>query len=508
MSTTSTTSATPVLPKYVFVLLLENRSFDHILGFSQIQGTDPSTGNPTQINGLTNQSNTYNSVTYPATNNAPFQIGADPPHEFLDVFTQIYGPDAKYDSTTINTLTKNMSGFVDSFMTTTSADEGAMDKLTKKQDSAGTIMQAYDTKTQLPVIYSLASEFCVCDYWFSSLPGPTWPNRFFVHGASSMGLDCSPTDKQMAVWDTLDGFKYTNGSIFDSLTSAKIPWRIYGGSSQPEEGSLPIVASLKGVTKWYSFDTFAEDINNDYDAEYTFIEPNYGSILNNTYEGGTSQHPVDDVRGGEMLLKNLYETLRASPIWFQSLLIVTYDEHGGFYDHVTPGATVAPGDSLEYSQYGFDFTQLGVRVPAILISPLLPKNLVDHTQYEHASILAFLEKLFSLKNLNQRDLNANEFSKLFTLTAARTDTPETLPEVDLETDGNNTEVKIEQSFDLTQPSNLNGLLYISKKIHKQLGLPDKDVKSTDDLSAHIKESLAGMKPKTKTASCTSKCIIC
>jgi phospholipase C len=117
-----------------------------------------------------------------------------------------------------------------------------------------------------------------------------------------------------------------------------------------------------------------------YDYAYTFIEPNYGDVVNNTYLGGTSQHPLDNIVCGEWVIKFVYEAIRKSPLSNDSLLIVTWDEHGGFYDHLPPGPIVAPDDNSLTSplnKYGLTFTQLGVRVPAVMVSPLIPHNLIE-----------------------------------------------------------------------------------------------------------------------------------
>src|SRR5712691_13058638 len=108
------------------------------------------------------------------------------------------------------------------------------------------------------------------------------------------------------------------------------------------------------------------------------------------FVGGNSQQPKDDVTRGEALLKQVYETIRRSPHWESSVLIVIYDEHGGFYDHVPPPQTVAPGDAVTDSGNNtnhFDFKQLGVRIPTVIISPLIPKGVIDTTIYDHTSVL-------------------------------------------------------------------------------------------------------------------------
>ena len=185
----------------------------------------------------------------------------------------------------------------------------------------------------------------------------------------------------------------------------------------------------------------------DYTEFYTFIEPNFGKsffarqpwqkgiaredLAGPTYKGGSSQHPEDDPSGGEGLIKAVYEAIRRSPVWNTSLLVIVYDEHGGFYDSVKPGRAVPPGDLPPRGQpalnsRGFDFSHYGVRVPAVVVSPLIPKGKVDPTVYDHASILATLERLLGMGPLTKRDARANDVLHLLTESTPRTDCPTTL----------------------------------------------------------------------------------
>jgi len=191
--------------------------------------------------------------------------------------------------------------------------------------------------------------------------------------------------------------------------------------------------------------------NPGYATSYAFIEPDYHVMAD--FVGGNSQHPKDDVTRGEALLKQVYETIRRSPHWESSVLIVTYDEHGGFYDHVPPPQTVAPGDTPtdpENNRYAFDFTQLGVRVPAIIVSPLIPKGTIDHTIYDHTSVLATLEHIFGVLPLTERDKQANTLYHLFSRPQPRTDAPLTLPEPALS--GIVCEDETEESIAARQPA--------------------------------------------------------
>jgi len=434
--------------EHVFVLMLENRSFDHMLGFSGITGTDPVTGKPTSLAGLTgDESNAYAGVSYPVTEGADWSMPRDPNHELQDTVVQLCGPAKRFVKGQPYPPIDN-SGFVVEW-----AAAGGFAQ-------PGEIMKCY-AADQLPVLNALAREFAVCDGWHSSMPGPTWPNRFFAMAGSSGGLDRSPDPSQMADWytgmqtpDALGvaaspaaglasltlknlmsppGFQFANGSIFDALTRKGTPWQVYYGDEGPYVGRFPIAGALANVhvTEWSGYSRFASDLAAGRTYPFTWIEPNYGSASDNTYFGGTSQHPMDDVTKGEGLIKSVYETIRASPVWEKSLLIITWDEHGGFYDHVAPGPAVEPGDPISTSfgtinQFGFTFDRLGVRVPAVVVSPLIAQNVVDHRPYEHASIPATVERLCGMPALTARDAAAADVLSLLTLSAPRA-TPETLP---------------------------------------------------------------------------------
>jgi len=403
----------------IFVLALENRSFDHMLGFSGIQGTDPKTGAPTSINGLAgaqwsnpNQPDGY----VLAQPGAPFAItDKGPDHEFPAVQEQLYGPDLMYFPTP-----KNL-GFVSSYRKIGAADPGG-------------IMKCFAPE-QLPVLTTLATQFAVCDQYHSSLPGPTWPNRFFLHAATSGGRTDSPAATRIAEADTVYGFQFKEGTIFD-LLDRNYPggggsWCIYEGDEFPQAWGLYGMGSHSD--RFIHFGEFGSDLlKSGWGPKYIFIEPSYGHVLSD-YKGGTSQHPLDDVTSGERLLKNVYEAIRNSSYWETSLLIVTYDEHGGFYDHVIPPASVPPGDTaLADNDHQFPFTQLGYRVPALIISPFIPAGTVDHSLYDHSSVPATVEKVFTPgQHLTDRDAQANTFTELLSLSSPRTtdaQAPTRLPE--------------------------------------------------------------------------------
>ena len=214
----------------------------------------------------------------------------------------------------------NQSGYVYDFATDTTT------KAQGNADDYGDVLKCYQSQTQLPVLYTLATEFAVCDRWFSSLPGSTWPNRFFVHGATSHGLDDSPTTEQMALWEGVDGFKFDNGSIFQALAGKGLnnPWRIYCGKQQPFLGSIPCVAALSHIKidDYQHFERFAADINGDYPYFYTFIEPITAMSVTDHTLAASPNIPRMMCEMVRPVIKEVYEAIRNSPLWENSLLII------------------------------------------------------------------------------------------------------------------------------------------------------------------------------------------
>lgn len=445
--------------KHIFVLVLENRSFDHMLGVSTAQpgieggwslgvGIDAVSGTLTTVNGPTNETNVHDDQTFSVKAGAPFWLPVDPPHEFCDVQLQLASTaiqgqpnDDNCDYSGVYPSPLTLAGFVDNYANQANVETDPTLKAAALAD-LGTVMACF-TADQVPVISTLARTFAMCDAWFSALPGPTWPNRFFLHAATSGGLDNSPGTADVVI-SQLDGYQFENGSIYDALDSKELAWRVYHGDAFPQVGAMAGMDLATMATNFHGLGDFAEDLQDaDFDAAYVFIEPDYGHVLthNGNFQCGNSQHPLDDVTRGDALIKYVYEAIRRSPHWESSMLVVTYDEHGGFYDHVPPQAATPPGDIADpdNNKHGFRFDYQGVRVPAIVISPLIPAvqangennqncNLIDHTVYDHGSLLATIEEIYGLSPLTDRDATAQKFSHLLSLTTARTDAPWTLPD--------------------------------------------------------------------------------
>lgn len=378
--------------QHVVVLMLENQSFDRLLGF--LRPDDPSqrldgvTGNetipvvpgdPTQVVHLQR-----------ATTAAAYVTDPTPGHQLEDITMQVFGQEGVPDPPT-----PTMNGFVWNY-----ARQPGSDGEPLGAGRAASLLACLDPAL-VPVVSTLARSFTVCDRWFSSVPGPTWPNRFYVHAATSNGYFESPTDAQ-----SLQGFlatRFQMRTIYENLTAAGRTWTVYFG----DHAQAFAISSLHqfAADNFRRLDTFAADVAAGSLPSYSFLEPVYMGAPGSP---ASDQHPPHHLLDGERLIAWVYDTLRANEaVWRRSLLVVLYDEHGGFYDHVPPPATVPPDDASAASA-GFKFDRLGVRVPALLVSPWIRKGRVDHQVYDHTSLLATIKTLFGLPQfLTRRDAQAN-----------------------------------------------------------------------------------------------------
>jgi phospholipase C len=273
------------------------------------------------------------------------------------------------------------------------------------------IMGCFDPAA-LPVTSALARNFVVCDHWFASVPGPTWPNRFFVHAATAGGHLVTPeTPGQFAAqfW----GSPYRMRTIFENLMDAGHTWKVYFDDYAQ---AFALRNLHPHVERFQKFEQFAADVAAGALPTYSFIEPRSFSAPGYP---ANDQHPPHHLLEGEKLIARIYDTLRADEAtWRRCLFVILYDEHGGFYDHVPPPAAVRP-DATAARPSGFAFDRLGVRVPALLVSPWVPEGHADHTVYDHTSVPATLKKMLGLPAfLTARDRAANTFDSNF-LTAPR-----------------------------------------------------------------------------------------
>jgi phospholipase C len=384
--------------KHVIVLMLENNSFDHVLGsLSKIK----------QIEGISSSSpysNNYSGNPYAQTSTTAAVVSPDPKHDLTDTLTQIEKDEQG----------NTMSGFVANY---------AQSYRNKIQPSQyGQVMSYYELNS-LPVLHELAKQFVVCDHWFSSLPGPTWPNRLFAMTGTSLGKVTMPSGIM-----NLNLHLYDQPTIFDRLNEKKIDWKVYFGD-------IPV--SMVLTHQWDPLNSARHrpliELVSDFKTtsevpNFVWIEPNYLPPIANDY------HPPHNVFRGEQLVADVYNALRANEeLWNSSLLVILFDEHGGLYDHVTPPSTIPPDEHHKE----WTFNQLGVRVPAILVSPWVGNGVISDT-FDHTSLLKYLIDKWGLGSLGQRTANAKSFASAI-LSTCRTDTPKQLTVNPVDESTNSTE---------------------------------------------------------------------
>src|ERR1700722_12619104 len=392
---------------HVVVLMLENRSFDHMIGYLYTPegGVSPS-GQP--FEGLTgaeqNPDGHGGTVSVypitPSTPNAYFMPGADPGEGYKATNSQLYG------STPSTGTPAPMTGFVTDYAYTLGWQSKDPGWSVLPGTTASEIMGCY-TPAALPVLSALATGYAVCDYWFASVPTETMPNRAFTCAGTSMGQVDDNTKT------------FSAPSVFGALGKAGQTWAIYGYNQRPlSADTFTDVATASGGAIGLFADFQAAAAAGTL-PDFTFLEPSWPST-------GNSQHPNYDVALGEQLIHDVYEALRSGPGWGQTLFVLTYDEHGGCFDHVPPPWGATPPDSAVESPYDFTFNRFGVRVPTVLISPLIAPGTVyrvpaGSTPLDHTSILATVEQRWGLSPLTARDAAAPAFGSVLTLAAPRTD---------------------------------------------------------------------------------------
>jgi phospholipase C len=393
--------------EHLLVLMLENRSFDHMLGFLYADSANVSpAGDPYE--GLTGAESNLdaNGTAVPVfeidpKGSAPYLApGANPGEGYSATNLQLFAA----NSPPVPPTATN-SGFVTNFGATLTLD-AKRHRPIEPGTTAADIMGMF-TPELLPVLSGLARGFAVCDHWFCSAPTETIPNRAFVAAATSQGHINDSTKS------------FTVPTIFGLLTKAGVSWKIYGYDQQPlTRLNFPETIAAPD-SNFGLFTDFQHDAANGQLPAYAFLEPSWGST-------GNSQHPAGDVSKGEQLILDVYRALSDGPAWNSTLLVVTYDEHGGCYDHVPPPTGATPPDTLIGE--GFDFKRFGVRVPTVLVSPLIAPGTVyrvpdGSTPFDHTSILKTVEARWGLPSLTARDAAAPDISGVLTLPDARTDDP-------------------------------------------------------------------------------------
>jgi phospholipase C len=400
---------------HIVVLMLENRSFDHMLGYLSLEGGRG------DVDGLRAEfANEYDGRVYPVHHLDSTAILDDPDHSGDMVELQIGGG--------------KMDGFVESFAKTLTERE--------VQDGDPGRVMGYYNAADVPVYDHLAREFAICDRWFSSVPGATWPNRLYaICGQAAGSRDDLPLNLPPL---------YDKPSFVRHLDAHDISWRWYSF----EGGTLRFADAhyLLGhhdrfayfskenldwkrefqVTVDSDAPSFLEDAARGALPSVAWIDPNFSNFDPFGFQPNDDHAPAD-VKDGQELVLAVYHALAAGPLWDKTLLIVFYDEHGGFFDHVAPPG--APDDDPE------TFGRYGVRVPALIVSPWIEPGSVSHTLFDHTSImktillrfcpdalekpklhhglLARLKRLGHPRYMGERVAHANDLGELLTRTEPR-----------------------------------------------------------------------------------------
>jgi phospholipase C len=341
---TATSSMTPeqllAHVETIVVLCMENRSFDHYLGSLRL------VENRADVDGL------RGTETNPSKANGPVAV-----HR-LDTFTP-EDPPHGWDACHAQWNGGANDGFVVAHAGASEAD-----------------VMGYHVRAQIPATYALADAGVICNRWFAGCLGPTWPNRFYLHGATSKGIKSN-----------LPSFGFT--SLFDRLAAKGIAATNFYHDVAWATGGY---AKLTGLAR---IESFFEQATSGTLPPFSIIDP--------AFTGGSANddHPDHDIRMGQALIASIAKALATSPQWGKCLFVITYDEHGGFYDHVAPPATI--DDNA-------DFRQLGFRVPSLVIGGSVRRGCAVDQVFEHSSVAATATKRWGLEPLNARAMAVSDLS--------------------------------------------------------------------------------------------------
>jgi phospholipase C len=383
--------------RHIVVLMLENRSFDNLLGWqyglsesdSNRYNYPPPDGPSTTVQSWNNAGFDWNTMTIP---------DPDPGESFAEMSQQIWGLTEPLPPGLIPTSPGPlgpMGGFAQDYLTI-----DGVSTVTVKN-----IMHAFRPE-QVKALSTLASAFVAVETYFASAPCQTLPNRCFAQLGTADGYINNETTHPDGI--TTINAPYFGATIFNQISAASgLDWRVYFGD-------FPLTLAMADVWK-YTFKKFRwlvdfeDDVKNGDLPAYTWIEPSY-------LAAPTDMHPPHNVLMGDALVAGIYNTLRQSPLWESTLLIVTFDEHGGCYDRIFPGKATPPGGPY---RDGYTFNKYGVRVPTVLCSPYIPQTRTGTSGpvYDHTSILSTVRSAFNVQGgpLSDRERTANSLGDFLTL---------------------------------------------------------------------------------------------
>lgn len=416
------------------VLMEENRAFDHMLGWMAKGGPQ----GDTRVNGLTGNECNAKDITKPMTGDNMVCVN----DRALDRCP--YDPNHAHDATTERIFTCNTASggtpntpCSEPTSTTGNASMGGFVQSAIWEKKDGLNEMSMWPSESVPVITTLAKEFANFDHFFCDHPGPTFPNRQFVISGTAHGEQDDEVPRGGFPQKTIYRLLEENGKTWKLYYEDSLAWAIFNADLRRPEAKQ----NIRPMSEFYT-DAAAGTLPN-----FAFIEPRIAASKNASHLPSLGlmnhQHPTASVREGERLMKNVYEGLRSGPKWNSTLFVLTYDEHGGFFDHVSPPQDGVPQPDNVSTAKGFTYQRLGIRIPTVIISPWIEKGLLvsapsdaqkqqPTSQWSLSSILATAQAVLGLTGgpLTKRDAWSAKFDGLLeTLTEPRTDCPMTLPDV-------------------------------------------------------------------------------
>lgn len=434
---------------HVVVLMFENRSFDNILGWLYSADEKDAAG----FDGLAQGSYSNVGPAGETIEAHPYLGGTDevmrhpqpdPGEHYPHVNTQVFNivdPETNADlsanelrapyNAPVKDSVPDMSGFVRDYVINYKELKGGADPTF---DEYRVAMGGFSPE-MLPVFSAIARGFAIYDRWYAGVPSQTFPNRSFFHASTSHGF---VTNKDGGGYD-----KWIDApaapTIFNRLEEAGLSWRVYYDEQQLVSFTGMLHAAVLEPywkSNFRSMAQFHDDVANGTLPAYAFIEPRmvfnhndmhppFGTLREGEYEGEKVYNSaLSDVRAGEALLHSVYSSLREakSPSGSNAMntaFLVTFDEHGGTYDHVPPPSAVPPTPEAPSGEMGFAFDRLGCRVPAILVSAYTGPGTVIHDEMHHGSLIATLNRLHGLAPLTRRDATADNVFNGITVTTPR-----------------------------------------------------------------------------------------
>jgi phospholipase C len=390
-------AGTDTLPEieHVVVLMLENHSYDNLFGMlGRGRGQHP------RGDGFTLGPDGRPTASNPYPNGKPLRAFRMP------TTCQLEGkPSQEWEQSHIQYANGHNNGFVIS--------------------DSGPVSMGYWTGGDLPFTYDLASHFPIGDRWFASTLAQTDPQRRFLIAATAMGMtdDIGGSPGNLVPDASLAA--PPNGTIFERMSAAGVSWIDYC-QSFPTGATMELYPTVDGgfsTTNVKPIDQFFTDAAAGTLPSFSLLDPNYGT---------QSEEDPQNIVLGEGFLAQVVHALGSSPAWRKTMFIFTYDEHGGYFDHVPPPVAVAPDSvppTVQPGESTYDgYARYGFRVPSVVVSPYAKTNYVSHVVYDHTSILAFLERKWNLRAMTYRDANANDLTDFLNLSAMSAGQP-TFPEL-------------------------------------------------------------------------------